>query len=141
MADPLKTFDTTVKGKNNLAYDYRDVIGASGDFRRLEGINVLINSIRNLLITPLGSYPFNPLYGSLLYKKVFEPLDAQSIQEIQYECKDRIMQFDSRVNLESVSVIPLRNNKGVTVSIKINRGEESGEVKIDFTDLPEFGLE
>jgi phage baseplate assembly protein W len=141
MADPLKTFDTSVRGKNNLAYDYRDVIGSSGDFRRLEGINVLINSIRNLLITPLGSYPFNPLYGSLLYKKVFEPLDSQSIQEIQYECKDRIMQFDSRVNLESVFVEPLKNNKGVTVSIKIKRGAESGEVKIDFTDLPEFGLE
>ena len=141
MADPLKTFDTSVKGKNNLAYDYRDIIGSSGDFKRLEGVNVLINSIRNLLITPLGSYPFQPLYGSLLYKKVFEPLDEQSLEDIQYECKDRIIQFDSRVNISSVSVVPLRNNKGVTVSIKINRGEESGEVKIDFSDLPEFGLE
>ena len=141
MADPLKTFDTSVKGKNNLAYDYRDIIGSSGDFKRLEGVNVLINSIRNLLITPLGSYPFQPLYGSLLYKKVFEPLDEQSLEDIQYECKDRIIQFDSRVNISSVSIVPLRNNKGVTVSIKINRGEESGEVKIDFSDLPEFGLE
>ena len=65
MADSLKKFETEIKGKTKIPFDYRDIIASNGDFKRTEGINVYINSIRNLLCTPLGTYPFMPEYGSL----------------------------------------------------------------------------
>lgn len=141
MSNTLKNFETKVKGKNNIAYDYRDIIAPVGDFLRLEGINVLINSIRNLLFTPLETYPFKPNYGSLLYKMVFEPLDQISLEQIQFEVKDRVYQWDSRVNITKVAVSPQPDKKCVTVSVHIQKGEESGDIKLDFSNLPDFGLE
>lgn len=140
-SNTLKKFEENVKGKSGLAYDYLDRIESAGDFARIEGVNVIINSLRNLLITPVGSYPFNSEYGSELYKKVFEPLDDQSQEEIEYEVKDRISLYDNRIAVENVIITNLSDNKGVTISVFIKKGDESGEVTLDFSNLPTFGLE
>ena len=137
----LKKFEENVKGKGGIAYDYLDRVDSAGDFARIEGINVIINSLRNLLLTPLESYPFSPEYGSLLYKKVYDPLDQQSHEEIEYEIKDRVSEFDNRINVENVIISNLSDNKGVTVTVAIKKGEESGNVVLDFTSLPTYGLE
>ena len=139
--DSLKRFETSIKGKNRIPFDHRDVIVSAGNFKRLEGINVYIDSIRNLLCTPLGTYPFMPEYGSLLYKMVFEPLDDISLEQITYECKDRIVMFDQRINIESVKVKTISDNKGVSVDIVIRKGPEIGTVKINFKDVPQMGLD
>ena len=141
MANDLKSFASNVSGKDNIFCDYKDTISPTGDFNRVETINVLINSLRNLLLTPLGSYPFNPEYGSELYKKVFEPLDSQSIEDIKFEVKDRVVQFDDRINVESVFVSPLSDNKGVNVSVKIKKGQEEANVKVVIDKDQTFGLE
>ena len=140
-ANTLKKFENSVKGRKSIAYDYIDTIRPTGDFKRVSGINALINSLRNRLLTPLGSYPFNPEYGSLLYKKVWEPLDNDSIEDIQFEVKDRVIQFDPRIEITSVDVGTLSDNKGVVVNVKIKSGVETGTVQVDFSDLPDFGLE
>jgi phage baseplate assembly protein W len=140
-SNTLKKFENNVKGQFGVAYDYIDSIGSTGDFKRVKGINALINSLRNLLLTPLGSYPFNQQYGSLLYKKVWEPLDNDAIEEIEYEVKDRVIEFDPRITIENVDVGTLSDNKGVVVNVKISSGEETGVVKLNFSDLPDFGLE
>ena len=140
-ANTLKKFEGSVRGKGGVAYDYLDRVDSAGDFSRIEGINVIINSLRNLLITPLESYPFNPEYGSKLYKKVWEPLDQQSQEDIEYEVKDRVALHDSRIRVTSVLISPLSDNKGVTVTVFIKKGDESGEVTLDFSNLPTFGLE
>jgi len=140
-SNSLKKFEESVRGKSGVAHDYIDTIGSAGDFTRIHGINVIVNSLRNLLITPLGSYPFNPEYGSELYKKVFEPLDNFTIEEIQFEVKDRIAMFDSRINVINVSIDLLSDNKGVAISVFIKKGDESGDIKLNFSNLPTFGLE
>ena len=140
-SNTLKKFEEQVKGKRGIAHDYLDRIASTGDFSRIEGINVIINSLRNLLMTPLESYPFNMDYGSLLYKLVWEPLDNFSLEEIEFEVKDRVATFDPRINVDSVQVSPLSDNKGVLVSVLIKKGEESGEVTLDFSSLPSYGME
>lgn len=119
----LKSFDEYVKGKKDTVNDYRDVISASGDFKRISGMSALINSIRNLLLTPLGSYPFDPEYGSLLYKKIFDPADEESREEIEYEVTTRIRSFHSEVNIESVVIEYFADGKGFTVHLKLIKPE------------------
>ncbi len=140
-SNTLKKFEEQVKGKRGVAHDYLDRIASTGDFSRIEGLNVIINSLRNLLMTPLGSYPFNMEYGSELYKKVWEPLDNYSLEEIEFEVKDRVAVFDPRIVVEGVEVIPLSDNKGVTVTVLIKKGDETGEITLDYSDLPSYGLE
>ena len=72
---------------------------------------------------------------------VFETQDDISMEQITFECKDRIVMFDQRINIESVVVTRTNDNKGVSAEITIKRGSEVGTVKIDFKDLPQMGLE
>lgn len=137
----LKVFDEAVTGQKDIVHDYRDVIASGGDFKKITGTAALINSIRNLLLTPLGSYPFDPEYGSLLYKKIFDPADEQSRSEIEYEVKDRILSFHNEVRILSTQIEYFTNQKGFTVSLKIKRGEEEVSTKLEFDEAIVPGLE
>jgi phage baseplate assembly protein W len=129
--DNEKTFKNKIAGKNDDVFDYLPAVNPLGDFTRIDGINVIINSIRTLLLTPLGFYPFDPTYGSLLYKKVFEPLDDISKEEIEYEVSERIREFDPRINITEVNILELSvDEKGLVVEIFIERGDLKGTVSV-----------
>jgi len=113
-----------------------------GDFRKLEGVRVLITSLKNLLITPLGSYPFDPTFGSELYKKVFEPADSITAEEIKFEVIDRIMDWDDRVVINDVQTSFFSNQKGFRISVILEKGNSVFEAGMDFTeDEAGFALE
>jgi len=135
-------FQDAVAGKINEIYDYAPVFDATGNFKRLSGIGVLINSLRTLLMTPLGYYPFDPEYGSLLYKKLFEPGDAQTLNEIEYEVHGRVKRYDDRIDIDSVSVSFSPNKKTAVVNVIINRNGVKGTVTSILTaQNTMFGLE
>ena len=134
MANDIRKFYAVVSGKSDQIYDYTSTISETGDYKKVNGIQVLIHSIRNLLLTPLGFYPFDPTYGSLLYKKVFEQLDDQSIQEIRYEVTQRIKEFDSRIDVEEVDIkIIGTDQKGVQVNVHIAKNKLSGIASLTFS--------
>ena len=110
--------------KNDEIYDYLPSIASIGDFQKISGINVIIHSIRTLLLTPLGFYPFDPEFGSELYKKVFDPLDDTSRDEIEFEVRDRIQEFDDRVEIEQVDIFQISlDGKAFKVDIYIRKGD------------------
>jgi len=126
-----RSFRRFVAGQFDQIYDYIPAVESTGDFIRIEGIDVIINSIRTLLLTPLGFYPFDPEYGSLLYKKVFDPLDEQSKNEIVYEVKQRIEKYDDRCNITKVEIYEVgTDGKAFQVEVYIKRGEITGQVSI-----------
>lgn len=127
-------FQTQVVGKNEEHVDYSDVISPSGDFKRYEGINVLINSLRNFLLTPLKTYPFDPTYGSELYKKIFEPHTTVTQQEVKYEIKDRIKSFDPRLKLEDVYVEHFSTFKGYRVTCTLSYEGDRSTIQLDFNE-------
>lgn len=112
-----KQFEISRIGDNGRARDILPVIDSNGDFKELTGKDALIQSIRNLLMTPLGFYPFDPTYGSLLYKQLFELNDSITEESIKYEVKDRIEEFDDRVVVDNVKIF--RNEKTKTVAINL----------------------
>jgi len=135
-------FQNKISGKVNEIYDYIPVIDGTGDLTRIEGINVLINSLRNLLLTPLGHYPFDPEYGSLLYKQLFEMADSITQQTIRYEIDTRVRRYDSRIKIDSVNVSYSNDKKTASVDVIIDRDGIKGTINtILSAQHTMFGLE
>jgi phage baseplate assembly protein W len=142
MSDPQQFFNSQIVGKSNEIYDYSPNIDGSGDFTRLSGIDVLINSIRNLLLTPLGYYPFDPEYGSKLYKMLFEPSDKITQQEIEYEVKNRVQRYDKRIDIQTVQFSWSTDKKTVSVNVVILRNGVTGKVSAVLSQQQSmFGIE
>ena len=142
MPDTYHFFQNTISGKVNEIYDFAPIIDETGSLQLLSGINVVINSIRNLLMTPLGFYPFDPEYGSLLYKQLFEMSDEQTLNQINYEVSARVKRYDDRVIIDSVDVKFSSDKKTAVVNVYINRDGLTGTVNMTLNDQNQiFGLE
>ena len=126
----LKTFEDTIKAQSDTIYDYKDYFNPAGDFKKVSGINALITSLQNLLVTPLGTYPWDPTYGSLLYKKVWELLDDYSEEDIRREVIDRTREFDDRIEIESVEINSFSDQKGFQINMKIEYEDSIEEVDL-----------
>ena len=140
MANLLDRFRTQVIGSENSLRDYLSVIASIGDFKRIDDINVIINSWNNILLTPRGSYLHDPEFGSDLYKYVFEPSDDSTVEGIKREVIDRISLYDDRASIEDVNVSISNNGKRISLSILINYQGEKGtlDVKFDDTTFADF---
>jgi phage baseplate assembly protein W len=133
VVDFLKRFNQTVAGSRNEITDYTSVVAPVGDFKRIEGIEVILNSWNNILLTPKRSYVFDPDYGSNLYKLVFEPADTITQQKIMQEVINTIQKYDERATIKDVQINFLPNNKGFQVNIDVEyKGDTSNlQVVID----------
>jgi len=141
MATDLKKFEISVTGKRETIADYTDVIVGAGDYKRILNINVLIKSLSNLLLTPLGSYPFDPEYGSELYKKVWELDDSEISNEIRYEVIERVKLFDPRIIIQDVIIEYYNTLKGYRVDVLIKYDGDTSKVQLDYDQSDFFGME
>jgi phage baseplate assembly protein W len=136
-----RNFNQSSLGGSDNYFDYLDRNAPSGDFRRIDGIAVLVNSIRNLLTTPRGSYPFDPEYGSDLHKKVFEPADQTTEEEIKFEVIDRIKFYDDRVVITRLETEFFNSRKGYRLNVTIKRGTLETSTSLDFLEDTAFVLQ
>ena len=140
--DNYHFFQNEIDGKDNQIYDYAPVFDSTGDLKRVSGIDVAIMSIRTLLLTPLGHYPFDPQYGSLLYKKLFEPSDSITRDEIEFEVRERINMYEDRVKVIRVESSYTSDRKTIIVNVHIDRNGVSGKISLSFDGNNRmFGLE
>ena len=130
----LSQTDKKVASKHYSTVDFVEVIDQTGDFTKIEGINVLVKSLRNMLMTPLGTYIFDPEYGSELYKKIFELADDQTKEEIIFEVRDRIKLYDPKVNIKNVDVNYYSDSKGFYVTAILEKGGYDGELVLSFNE-------
>ena len=119
MANLLSRFNQTVAGSDSKLGDYKSTIESKGDFKRIKGIEVIINSWNNILVTPKRSYMFDPEYGSNLYKMVFEPADDRTKQQIIQETVGSIRKYDDRAKISNIRVEFFPNLKGFTVALDV----------------------
>ena len=130
----LELFRSKVVGSSGKDFDYDCIIAPSGDFKRVEDINAIILSITNIMLTPLGSYVFDPEYGTELYKKVFEPQDDITEDEIREEIYYRIGTVEERASIEDVRISWLTNRKGFSVDVLVEYFGTKGVVRVTFDE-------
>ncbi|MGD2071938.1 MAG: hypothetical protein PVG65_00405 [Candidatus Thorarchaeota archaeon] len=134
MANLLDRFRKDVVGSQETDADYLPKIASNGDFERIKNLNAIINSWNNILLTPKRSYPYDPLYGSDLYKLIFEPADEITAERIEEEVISALQFYDNRAFIENNEITFLRNGKGFTVDIYVNYKGERGTLSVAITE-------
>ena len=131
----LSYTDKAIAAQNDQYVDYVEKLGPTGDFKKIEGIYVLIKSLRNMFMTPLGTYLFDPTYGSILYKKIFDLADEQTTESIKYEVQDRIRLYNPKVLMRTIDVNYFSDTKGFYISAIIDKDGQTAPLNLAFTEF------
>ena len=128
MSGLLERFQKNVVGSKGRIADYTASIASTGDFNRITNLQVILNSWKNILLTPLRSVSHDPEYGSNLYKYVYDMLDQDTIESIRDEIYYRLMINDNRAIVTNVNITVLPNMKGINVNVQCKYQGEVGEM-------------
>jgi phage baseplate assembly protein W len=82
----------------------------------------------------LGSYIYDPNFGSNLFKLIFEPADSGTVEAIKTEVETRIINYDARGEILGITVVMLPNKKGFNVNVECGFKGERGEISVKFDD-------
>lgn len=88
----------------------------TGDVRAVSGERAVKNALQNLLRTPVGSKPYNPLYGSNVTDYLFRPADNLTETELIDDIADSITRFEPRVQL--VAIETNMKDYGIEITIE-----------------------
>ena len=107
------------------------------DLIALKNSSAIARSIRNIVFTQPGEKLFNPEFGSRVSESLFEIVDEVSSIGIRDEIRSSIINYEPRVKLLDVVVIPNvdDNEMNVTVKYKII-GIDIPPQQLDFVLLP-----
>ena len=76
------------------------------DLVALKNERAIARSIRNIVFTEPGEKFFNPDFGSRITKSLFENVDEIAASAIKDEIEFSIQEFEPRVELIEVTVVP-----------------------------------
>ena len=90
----------------------------SNDLLGIKNETAIARSIRNLVLTQQGERPFNSILGSKVSGLLFENLDEITGSAIRDEIRTTINNFEPRVNLLEVKVLPNYDSYEYNVTIR-----------------------
>jgi len=68
------------------------------DALRATDLDAIYQSIKNIIMTPRGTRPFNLEFGSAVWHLLFEPVGWPTIQRLQAEIKEAVSKYESRIS-------------------------------------------
>ena len=89
----------------------------NSDLIVLKNETAIARSIRNIVFTLPGEKFFNPNFGSRVSRSLFENVDEISASIINDEIRNSINNFEPRVSLIDVQIIPDFDNGAFDVNI------------------------
>lgn len=78
----------------------------------------IIGSVRNIVMTNFGERRFTPKFGSDVLSQLFEPLDDMTAMNIKEEITASLTNYEPRVKIDFVNVVPNFSNDGFDVTIR-----------------------
>ena len=75
-------------------------------------------SVRNIIMTNFGERRFSPKFGSDVVSQLFEPLDDMTAMNIKEEIMTSLTNYEPRVKIDFVNVVPNFSLDGFDVTIK-----------------------
>ena len=102
------------------------------DINKNVGDLAVINALKYLILTNHYERPFQPDLGSNVRKLLFENLDIVTAAALEREIQQTIKNYEPRVNLLSVSVVPNFDNNAFSVSMQFNIVNRTEPVSITF---------
>lgn len=110
--------------------NYYETKAPSGDFTKIADKNVVLISVRNIIVTPRRSRFFLPDFGTSLYYYLFEQLDKQTTAQLQTEIKEQVATWEPRVSVHDVTVTPSIEEQSLQVTIVFSFNNETLEMPI-----------
>ena len=109
----------------------------NGDLIALKNTSAIARSLRNIVFTQPGEKFFQPEFGSRVTKSLFDIADGVSASAIRDEIRSSIINYEPRVKLLDVTVIPnpRENEMNVTIEYEIV-GLNISAQQLDFVLLP-----
>jgi phage baseplate assembly protein W len=92
----------------------------------------IVNSIKNIVSTNHYEKPFQPDFGSNVRRMLFENLDNITASALEREIQQCITNYEPRVKLLGVKVIPDFDNNGFNVEMQFFILNKSEPVTITF---------
>jgi len=89
----------------------------TGDLLKKTGVNAVVQSITNLVLTNHYERPFHPEIGSNVRRLLFDLADSVTAQLISEEIKDTLANFEPRATVLDVIVSTDDTQDGYNVSI------------------------
>jgi len=103
------------------ALDWQPKIGAMGE--AVEGLDDISQCIRIILMTPRGTDPHRPLFGTDIWRYLDTPA-TEAVPHLVREVVDALQGWEPRINL--VSVVPVIDGEQITIQVewKLREGVE-----------------
>lgn len=101
---------------------YRDVSfsfihPASGDVLVSTDLDAIKNSIKNIILTPVGTRPFFPEFGTRVTSLLFELADVQTERILEDEIADGIKKWEKRVTNVRAEVYDYSDRNAYAVTV------------------------
>ena len=109
----------------------------NSDLIALKNTSAIARSLRNIVFTQPGEKFFQPEFGSRVTESLFDIADDVSASSIRDEIRSSIINYEPRVKLLDVTVIPnpRENEMNVTIEYEIV-GLDISAQQLDFVLLP-----
>ena len=130
MATILDKFNSAVSGSKGTINDYLPIIAPKGDFTRISGIDVIINSYRTILLTSKGTYDHDPDFGCDLYKFIYEPATETTRQSLELVITDQLLRYEDRAKLAGMEIYFLNNKKGFVMNVALEYKDEKKNLSL-----------
>ena len=93
----------------------------SSDISKVQGVQAVKRSVRNLILTNIYEKPFHPEIGSGIRDLLFEPLSPITAFVLSQRVEDVIENFEPRARLVGVRALPDldRNSYEVTIEFYV----------------------
>ena len=109
----------------------------SGDLIALKNENAIARAVRNIVLTTPGEKLFDPDFGSSVSEILFENVDEITAVSIQDEIRNCLNNYEPRVDLIDVDVVPNfdENQFDVLITYRII-GVDIPPSQLEFALLP-----
>lgn len=102
------------------------------DINKNVGVQAVINSVKNLLLTGHYERPFHPEIGSNVRKMLFEPMDAIVAVDLQKEIEETLNNYEPRIRIRQIIVAPNFDRDAFEVYIEFNVLNRTEPITINF---------
>jgi hypothetical protein len=141
---PPRYIQQTPTSKRQEVYGLNFPLGSSNDggiFGKKSGVEMIKNSVKQLLRTEKGERVMLPNFGCNLRKYVFQPLDQTTFENIKREILYSFKNYIVGANIAKLSVFPLGeagpaggNSLKVVLSLQLDTADlETFDVEVDIS--------
>lgn len=95
-------------------------------------VDAINGSIMNILKTRKGERVFQPEFGSTIYSSLFEPMTAQTKIVLETQIENALIQFEPRISLIEIRVIPKYDENGYEVYISYVPNNDKVPAALEF---------